>query len=227
MKNRIGLLMAVLMLALGLRAQAWVPTGWAYFQGSYIYSLDDDDWYYVATPGSVWCNNLNSGVWTPLNQSIVASGWDYFQGSYVYSLAAGGWFYTMGSSWCYSYANDFWSPLGVVVANPGYYWSSIQKTFRVVRGDNVTMDAYFSPQNYTEYGMPIVNGRFHFQHGIVEGNTDSDSPALYPTDGFVIDGHFETSIRAVGTVSYVYDGHITSTQNFVMTWANGVIPVFP
>ena len=75
--------------------------------------------------------------------------------------------------------------------------------------------------------MPVVNGHFHFQHGIVEGNRNSDTPALYPTDGFVMDGFFPSPTQAVGQVSFVYDGHITSTTDFVMSYnPSDVIPVY-
>lgn len=75
--------------------------------------------------------------------------------------------------------------------------------------------------------MLVLNGAFHFQHGIVEGNRNSDSSALYPTDGFVMDGHFTSPTQAVGQVSFVFDGHITSTTGFVMSFNPEVVnPVY-
>lgn len=115
--KKFGILAAVLVLAFGLQARAWVPTGWVYQQGSYSYSLNEGGWYFSDPIARVWCNNLTSGAWTPLDQSPVASGWNYYQYPYVYSYGGGSWFYCHISDvrvWCYSFSQGLWSEFGEI-----------------------------------------------------------------------------------------------------------------
>ncbi len=71
----------------------------------------------------------------------------------------------------------------------------------------------FYPQNYTGYTMPIINGKFSYQNGIVNGSR-GDNGNLYPTDGFKISGQFNTERSATGVISYVYNGQVRSKYNF-------------
>ena len=115
MKKQIGLLVCVVWLVCGLRANAWRPAEWVFFQGSYAYPVDEGGWYYMNAGDTMWCYSYQSGTWSRLGQNAMANGWDYFQWPYVYSIAAGGWYYCSEADvmWCYSYNDQAWSHLGV------------------------------------------------------------------------------------------------------------------
>lgn len=103
------------------------------------------------------------------------------------------------------------APQASVVPESGNYSFSANGSFSV-SGSTLT----YSVDGYSLYPMTITpSGWFSYQNGYVYGSDHgSDSGKEYPTDGFVIWGHFDSSTSASGTIEYVYNGQITSTASF-------------
>ena len=94
----------------------------------------------------------------------------------------------------------------------GYWNLSIH--FRVQEGTSSTQQVIsFSMDGYAFYGIPVNNGRFYYVNGLWWG-TPSDSGNAYPTDGFAISGHFVSSDRAEGTISYDGTSYSNTDESF-------------
>lgn len=102
------------------------------------------------------------------------------------------------------------------VPEVGSYSFSVPGSMFSVSGDTGTTSrtVVFQPQSAEGYSMPVVDGGFYYQNGIVDGDFNSSNWKEYPTDGFRLSGSFVTKDLAVGTVDYVYNGQITSSASF-------------
>jgi len=102
-----------------------------------------------------------------------------------------------------------------VLPEVGTYDFSVPGRRFVVSGNETNgFKVTFYPEDYSGYTMKVSNGKFSFQHGIVEGNDKSNTSALYPTDGFRLSGKFIDPKTATGTYLDVYDGRIEKSYSF-------------
>ncbi len=103
---------------------------------------------------------------------------------------------------------------GVVPRAGDYSFSVSQSSFRVLEGTGTVRSVVFAVYGNYEFSMPVNNGEFHYQNGVVGDNGDSDSGDSYPGDGFRIMGHFDSPTQASGTVVYVSYGSPYETDAF-------------
>ena len=92
-------------------APGWEPRGWVYFQGSYAYALDGEDWVYLNDLSSL---TMSGNDRTPAGDFSQVSGWTYFGDAspHAWIGSHGGWHEVSTSgTWVFSFRADRWGLL--------------------------------------------------------------------------------------------------------------------
>jgi len=112
MKTRKLLVLAGLFLFGIHSANAHLPSGWVWFENSYMYSQNEGNWLYLSEDDSAYYQNTVSGRWFPMSSM---RGWRFIAWPYAYAFPENVWLYFSQTDTQYVFDPDSgeWSRLGV------------------------------------------------------------------------------------------------------------------
>jgi len=92
-------------------------------------------------------------------------------------------------------------PTGIVPETGRYRMKWDVPSSNLSEGPSVGFDVAANSRVFFASGdMPIVDGAFEYRHGVNFGNGSDDS-TVNPTDGYLFEGHFNSTTSAVGSLS--------------------------
>lgn len=194
-------------------AEAYRPSGWAWYAAPFAYDLPSGDWYWFNTGDEQWVYGFPpASGWQRLNQSALASGWAYFSYPYAYDSDNGAWYYLDESSvqWVANMRTSEWSLFGQSAATVGTLDGRI--TWAGAGVTNATVNLLSSP-GFLTLGSAVTDatGRYAFL-GQTNGNYVVEFPAQ---DGFAVSGYggtFDAATHDIAEWSWPIFKELTITS---------------